>query len=437
MKELSSIPVSKVQRASKFISAGAKVGGNYLKYYSKKVLTGEASREGLDEDNAHDIYKSLSELKGSVLKAAQMLSMDQGLLPKAYASKFQLAQYSAPPLSYPLVVKTFKDHFGKAPTAIFDSFEKSASHAASIGQVHRAELDGKKFAVKVQYPGVADSVKSDLKIAMPFAARIMNLKSHDLTMYVQEVEGKLLEETDYELELQQSVMHSGACAHLPNLHFATYYPAFSSMRILTMDWIDGYHINAWLKHAPNQADRDLIGQSLWDFYSYQLHDLRKVHADPHPGNFLVTPEKKLAVIDFGCIKEIPEDFYENYFTLLLKSHQLSSKERDQMFMSLDFVLPTDTQEEAAYVTTQMSELINLLSQPFRNETFDFADTDYFSSIYSFADDLMQDKKIRSMNNARGSKHGIYINRTLFGLYSLLHELGARVQTNSIAPAEVA
>lgn len=433
MKELSSIPVSKVQRASKFISAGAKVGGNYLKYYSKKVLTGEASRDALDEDNAHDIYQSLSELKGSVLKAAQMLSMDQGLLPKAYSSKFQLAQYSAPPLSYPLVVKTFRDHFDKAPSEVFDKFEKSASQAASIGQVHRAELKGKMFAVKVQYPGVADSVKSDLRIAMPFAARIMNLKAHDLTMYVQEVEAKLLEETDYELELEQSMMLSSACSHLPNLHFATYYPALSGMRILTMDWIEGEHITAWLKQAPCQAERDLLGQSLWDFYSYQMHDLRKVHADPHPGNFLVTPDKKLAVIDFGCIKEIPDDFYDNYFTLLLQFHQLSSKERDQMFVSLDFVLPTDTEEEAAYVTTQMSELIDLLSQPFRNEQFDFSDTEYFSSIYTFADDLMQDKKIKSMNNARGSKHGIYINRTLFGLYSLLHELGARVQTNAIAP----
>ncbi|NND04791.1 MAG: phosphotransferase [Saprospiraceae bacterium] len=436
MKEFASIPVTKVQRASKFISAGAKVGGNYVKYLSKKVLTGESDRQGLDEDNAEDIYQSLSELKGSVLKAAQMLSMDQGLLPKAYASRFQMAQYSAPPLSYPLVVKTFQNHFGQSPSDMFDHFERKASHAASIGQVHRAELDARMLAVKVQYPGVADSVKSDLKIAMPFAARIMNLKATDLSMYVKEVEAKLLEETDYDHELRQSIDLSEACAHLPNLQFATYYPLLSSKRILTMDWMEGLHLKAWLAQEPSQKIRNLIGQSLWDFYSYQLHILRKVHADPHPGNFLITADQKLAVIDFGCIKEIPVDFYDNYFTLLRHSDTLQPEERDRIFAALDFVLPTDTEDEARYVTKQMSSLIHLLSQPFGNEKFDFSDTDYFSSIYNFADDLMQDKKIRSMNSARGSKHGIYINRTLFGLYSLLHELGAQVNTNALVEVPV-
>ena len=99
MKEQGRIPVGKVSRAAKFVKTGAKVGGNYVKHYGRKIMDKNASREQLDQDNAEDIYESLSELKGSALKVAQMLSMDKNLLPTAYQDKFAMSQYSAPPLS--------------------------------------------------------------------------------------------------------------------------------------------------------------------------------------------------------------------------------------------------------------------------------------------------------------------------------------------------
>src|SRR5690606_15624635 len=108
----------------------------------------------LNEDNAADIYTSLSELKGSALKVAQMLSMDKNILPKAYVDKFSLSQYNAPPLSGPLIMQTFKKNFGSTPDKIFDEFDLKSTNAASIGQVHKAKLNGEKLAVKIQYPGV-------------------------------------------------------------------------------------------------------------------------------------------------------------------------------------------------------------------------------------------------------------------------------------------
>lgn len=154
MKEYDRIPVGKVQRASKFIAIGASIGTNYLKHYGRKLVNPETTREKLHEENASDIYNSLSELKGSALKVAQMLSMDRGMLPTAYQQKFAMAQYSAPPLSYPLVSQTFRKAIGKGPEQLYDTFEKQARNAASIGQVHQATLDGKQLAVKIQYPGL-------------------------------------------------------------------------------------------------------------------------------------------------------------------------------------------------------------------------------------------------------------------------------------------
>src|SRR5690606_5459271 len=135
----------------------------------------------------------------------QMLSMDKAVLPKAYSEKFTLAQYQAPPLSAPLVVNTFVKSIGKKPQELFDSFEPHAKNAASIGQVHEAWKEGKKLAVKIQYPGVAESIQSDLKMVKPIALRMFNLSEKELKKYINEVEGKLLEETDYELELKRSV----------------------------------------------------------------------------------------------------------------------------------------------------------------------------------------------------------------------------------------
>ena len=188
VKEQGSISVSKVQRAAKFISTGAKVGGNYVKHYAKKMVNPSLDREELHQNNATDIYNSLSELKGSALKVAQMMSMDKNLLPRAYQDKFTMAQYSAPPLSYPLVVKTFQKHFQKTPEQLFDAFTRSAVNAASIGQVHQASSNGKTLAVKIQYPGIADSVSYDLKLVRPFALRLLNMNEKELDHYMSEVE---------------------------------------------------------------------------------------------------------------------------------------------------------------------------------------------------------------------------------------------------------
>lgn len=219
VKEQEAIPVSKVQRAAKFISTGAKVGGNYVKHYAKKMVNPALDKESLHQSNAKDIYNSLSQLKGSALKVAQMMSMDKNLLPRAYQDKFTMAQYSAPPLSYPLVVKTFQQHLGKTPDQLFDTFTRSAVNAASIGQVHQATKGDKLLAVKIQYPGVADSVGSDLKLVRPFALRLLNMNEKELDHYMAEVEERLLEETDYVLEVERSREISKACEHIPNLNF--------------------------------------------------------------------------------------------------------------------------------------------------------------------------------------------------------------------------
>jgi predicted unusual protein kinase regulating ubiquinone biosynthesis (AarF/ABC1/UbiB family) len=426
MKEFNRIPVTKVQRATKFISTGAKIGKNYLKHYGKKLMNSGASREDLHQENANDIYNSLSELKGSALKVAQMLSMDKNLLPTAYQQKFAMAQYSAPPLSYPLVVKTFQTYFGKGPEHIFDTFTHKAINAASMGQVHQATIGGKKLAIKIQYPGVGDSVKSDLALVKPIALKMFKLNPVEYDEFIQEVEMRMLEETDYTLELSRSIDLSEKTKHLKNIVFPTYYPPFSCPKILAMDWLEGKPLGDVLTTSLPESACDKIGQAMWDFYHFQMHTLRAVHADPHPGNFIITDDYKVGVIDFGCVKEIPDDFYNVYFKLLEKDFLLNEREMEKVFYQLHFIYEDDSPKDKKFFKALFTRLVELLGRPFRSDTFDFSEKEYFETLYGFGEELTQMKELRQSKKPRGVRDAIYINRTYFGLYNILNDLGARV-----------
>jgi len=430
MNTIDKIPTGKLGRTGKMVQTGVKVGGNYVKYYSKKAFDSSFTRDELDESNATDIYDGLKSLKGSALKVAQMLSMEKSLLPNAYVEKFSLAQFSVPPLSAPLVRKTFKKYNGEYPEDLYDTFATQSVNAASIGQVHRATKDGKKLAVKIQYPGVADSISSDLAMVKPIATRMFNLKGKDSEKYFKEVEGKLLEETDYILEVKQSKNISEACTHIPNLKFPKYYEELSSERIITMDWMEGEHLSEFAKKNNDQVIANKIGQTLWDFYMYQMHHLKELHADPHPGNFLIDREENLIAIDFGCVKQVPDDFYVPYFELANKENINNPEFFNEKMYQLEILRKDDSQKEITFFSELFYEMLSLFTSPFHNETFDFADETFWSKITELGEKYSKDSSLRKMNGNRGSKHFLYINRTFFGLYNMLHDLKAKVEINN-------
>ena len=429
MKTIDYIPTSKIERATKLVQTGAKVGVNYLKYYGEKMVNSDLTRDKLNEDNAEDIYDGLKSLKGSALKVAQMLSMDKSFLPQAYVEKFSLSQFSVPPLSAPLVLKTFKNNFGKTPYEIFDEFNATSVNAASIGQVHVAMKDGKKLAVKIQYPGVANSISSDLAMVKPIAIRMFNLQGKDSDKYFKEVEDKLIEETNYLLELEQSQEVVEACKKIENLVFPEYYAKYSSEKIITMDWMTGIHLSEFTKQNTDQAVADKVGQALWDFYMYQIHILKKVHADPHPGNFLVNDKNELVALDFGCMKKIPTDFYIPYFELIDKNVINNAEIFNAKLFELEILRTDDSKEEIAYFTEMFHDLLSLFTKPFQDKTFDFSDETFFESIAQLGERFSKDTNLKKMNGNRGSKHFIYMNRTFFGLYNLMFDLKAKITVN--------
>lgn len=427
MDSQNNITSSKIGRAAKLVGTGAKIGTNYLKYYAKKSITGNDDREMLHQDNATDIYDSLSNLKGSALKVAQMLSMDKNLLPRAYTDKFAMSQYSAPPMSGPLVIKTYKTATGRYPTEDFDQFDTKSLAAASIGQVHLAKKGDKEYAIKIQYPGISDSIKSDLRLVKPVANAMFGLSEKEMKKYFEEVEEKLLEETQYDLELQRGMQIATACAHLEHVYFPQYYPEFSNNKVLVMDYIRGKHLKEYLETNPTQEQKNSVAQALWNFYEFQLHEEKAIHADPHPGNFLFDDNGNVGVIDFGCVKVVPEDFYVSYFPLLIEEIQDNKPLIDSLLRSIEIIFPGDSSAVESELTSAFLKMTTLLSRPFRSETFHFTDS-FLDEIYAMGEEIYKIPEVRRPTQPRGSKHALYINRTYFGIYSIMSDLNAEIKT---------
>lgn len=426
MKEQSKIPKNKISRASRLATTGIKVGVNYLKHKAKETLTGNGDKTAFHEKTAQQTYDAFSELKGGPLKLAQMLSMDRNLIPDQYADQFSQAQYNAPPLTYPLVVNTFLKELERKPTEIFDTFTQKAVSGASIGQVHKATLDGESYAIKIQYPGVANSLKSDLAIVKPIAMRLFQLDAKSLDPYIKEVESRLLEETNYHIELERSEELAEKSKHLSLTRFPSFRKDLSSQRILTMDWVDGEQLDVFANSSASALEKQKIAQALWDFYHHQIHNLRLFHADPHPGNFKVD-QGELWVLDFGCTKALEDTFYRDYFALMDPSVVEDEERFHAALLKIGLILESDNSHEVALLTSVFKESVELLSRPFHQQHFDFGNQSYFDELATFGERTRLDKELNKLNTSRGNAHALYLNRTYFGLYHLVGSLGATIK----------
>ena len=202
-----------------------------------------------------------------------------------------------------------------------------------------------------------------------------------------------------------------------------------------MDWMEGKHLSEFVMGENSQEDLDRIGQALWDFYMFQIHELRKVHADPHPGNFLISKNKELIALDFGCMKAIPDEFYVPYFDLARRENLNNKKYFTEKMYELEILRPEDSKEEIEFFSKMFHELLTVFTKPFQQDMYDFSDPEYFQEITSLGEKYSKDTALRKMNGNRGSKHFIYMNRTFFGLYNLMFDLKAKhikIRTNLLA-----
>lgn len=422
MKESQEFPSSKFDRSKVIAKTGFKIGTNYAKFHLQRALgknrSPEAKKE-LNRANANELFKDFSKLRGTALKLAQGLSLDSSMLPSEFAEVLTQSQYSVPPINKVLVRNIIKQQLGDWPENMFESFDLTATAAASLGQVHRAVTkDGQILAIKVQYPNVRDTIESDLSLARIIFERIV--KSERTDAYFEEVRSKLLEETDYRIEGRQLTAFRNLY-HQGNIATPEWVEEYSTRSVLAMTWLKGKHLKDFLDTNPSQEEINHFGQLLWDFFHLQLNDSFTVHADAHPGNYLFMDDGRLGVLDFGCVKVCPEDFFRNYLALFVAHRDKDQDKIKQLYYDLEILDRTDEMSEyERYFFNYTLGLGELFVSPYNNEYFDFGDAAFLNAFNEFA------KEAASFKEPRGSKHFIFITRAHIGLYQMLIKMKARI-----------
>jgi predicted unusual protein kinase regulating ubiquinone biosynthesis (AarF/ABC1/UbiB family) len=424
------IPQSKLARGGAFLKTGARVGGTYLAGAVKRGLGAKTSDEALQERVATQLLQGLTKLRGTALKIAQVMSLDDSVLPPAMQRVLAQAQHSVPPMSGPLVVKVFTSTVGQPPGKVFQRFNTEATRAASLGQVHEAWLEGRRLAVKIQYPGVAATIQSDIKMAKQLARvavssmprSVANFSAQELEPYFAEVEARLMEETDYALELQNSQAFAQQCQGLPGVVFPEYFPHLSGDRVLTMEWLEGLHIDDFLATQPSAELRRTAAQHLWNYYEHQLHRLHRLNTDTHPGNFLFRPDGTVAVLDFGCVKTVPPHIYHALNEMMQPGCYDDPTRLEPVLRDTDILRPTDPPATVAHITALFGNMLRAMGEPYARGRFNFNNPEWQQRVLETGMELKQLKEVR------GSKDLIFVNRTYYGLYAILRRLDVEIDT---------
>jgi len=273
-----------------------------------------ASRERIlvsARKTAEAMLKTLGEMKGLPLKLGQMASYIEGIAPPGYEEKFQSVlkklQQKAPPLSRDAAVKVIKAELDGAPEDVFAQWEADPFAAASIGQVHRATTHGgDKVAVKVQYPGIDKAIENDLKSLSMLETMIGPLgRRYHTKETLDEIRAVFLAELDYRHEAEMSEVFRAIHEDDPEIVIPHVHHALTTRRVLTCEMIGGVDYQTFCERAP-QADRDAAGKTIWRFMFRPLYEYGLLYADPHPGNYRFLGGGRVAFLDFGCTKMLPE-----------------------------------------------------------------------------------------------------------------------------------
>ncbi|MEH0197776.1 AarF/UbiB family protein [Caulobacter sp. CCNWLY153] len=293
-------------RLARFAKVGAGLSGAAVSYGANRVFAGDDA----DARNARALKAALGNLKGPLMKAAQMFATVPDLLPPEFAKELAELQTNAPAMGWPFVRRRMAAELGADWASKFQSFEHEAAAAASLGQVHRAIApDGRELAVKLQYPDMQSAVESDLGQLRALVGLFKRMDgSIDPTQMIEEVGDRLREELDYDREARMMAVYGGFFVGRDDIRTPQPVRELSTKRLLSMTWLDGQGLMAF-KTAP-QETRDRIAALLFEAWWGPMTHIGVIHGDPHLGNYTFGGEgaAHLNLLDFGCIRVFPPRF---------------------------------------------------------------------------------------------------------------------------------
>ena len=297
-------------RVKRYAKVSTSVGGLAARLAGERLLGIPIDRKS----HARDLKTALGGLKGPLMKVAQIMATIPEALPQEYVQELIQLQSNAPAMGWPFVKRRMQAELGPGWQRRFESFEHAASAAASLGQVHKARLDGELLACKLQYPDMQSAVEADLaQLKLIFAIYKRYDKTIDTSQVHQEIAARLREELDYVLEARHQQLFGAMLAKEKAVHVAAVCPDLSTGRLLTMSWLDGRRLLEF-KEADLET-RNAIAQNLFRAWYVPFYDYGIIHGDPHLGNYSVREDLSINLLDFGCIRVFRSPFVQGVIDL--------------------------------------------------------------------------------------------------------------------------
>src|ERR671932_504217 len=313
------IPTSRIARTARVSGLAAGQAARHLGTRAANLGRGDEGKQAALErrnlEAAEQIVAALGTMKGAAMKLGQVMSfLDVGLVPEEHREEFQRKlgelRDAGPKVRFSDMRKVIESELGERLSDVFEDFDEQPIAAASIGQVYRARLeDGRNVAVKVQYPGVAQAVRADMQ-NLGMILRLMKRVAPGLDVKAtgEEIRARIGEELDYELEAQNQRTLARIFRGHPFIHIPDVVTSLSHERVLVTEFVRGIGFDS-LKEADQEL-RDRIGEIVFRFFFGCMYRHRQFSGDPHPGNFLLEPDGRVAFLDFGLFKVMPEELIE-------------------------------------------------------------------------------------------------------------------------------
>jgi predicted unusual protein kinase regulating ubiquinone biosynthesis (AarF/ABC1/UbiB family) len=426
MAERKSLTSGRARRALKIGELASQVGSSYLWTSLRKPFleSGRFARELHDTHlkNARRIVAGSEELRGAFMKLIQMLSTRADLLPVEAIDILKTTQSSVPPMDYRLIAQQIRKELGHAPEQLFASFETQAFAAASLGQVHRARLKtGQEVAVKIQYPGVDETVEHDLgnlklllRALQAFAVDLMRQKIDTRSIYA-ELEERLREELDYVNEARNMNRFRRFLTDEPDVIVPQVIKPLSSRRVLTMSFIDGYRLSDVFGEAADLELRRWVARKYYRLVWRQILEFGALHTDPQPGNYLVTYHPRFAMLDFGSVRYFSEIIRKG--SLQLAEAMLAGDDKSVAAALLKLGYLDRDQDPKALV-----KVVYLLFEPvISDRVYHPAEYDAIGKAAQVSEMAFEHKLYKS------PRHSIFLLRALIGLDGIMK--GLAVPTN--------
>jgi predicted unusual protein kinase regulating ubiquinone biosynthesis (AarF/ABC1/UbiB family) len=309
-------------RLRRYAQVGGEVGWLAAQLAGARVLGRRLDRRR----HSAELKAALGGLKGPLMKAAQILATIPDALPREYAEELRQLQSNAPPMGWPFVRRRMRSELGTGWEKKFDSFGRKAAAAASLGQVHKAERDGRLLACKLQYPDMASAVAADVaQLRLAFAVYRQYDQAIDTSEVYKELSERLAEELDYLREARHMALYRRMLAKVPSIRLPEPVMELTTGRLLTMTWLDGAPLLRFVAEHPDVAERNAVALNMFQAWYKPFYFHGVIHGDPHLGNYSINEDCSVNLLDFGCIRVFEPKFVKGVIDLY---HAIRDDDRD-------------------------------------------------------------------------------------------------------------